>query len=338
MSSCKTNTTAPALLLICSMVALLLCISCNRGNGNGTRHDAQAPDRLTGSAQRTESIPADNAALREAALAAQYGIGRAEDHAEAERDFRRAYENGDNLAGIYLYYLIGTEPGFEDRLEEKTSLAKDCLIDVNRRAGEGEAEAQYLMCLMRLQYIDEEDSRDFIALHLREAADTGNPAAAYLLGELLAAGDLGEADHAAAEQQFQLCIELGCNYGHYGLSRLYGNPDSPLHDLPRSVEQARIAAEAGNHHCMEYLAYCHYTGEGVGQDLALTRDYFRQAAELGNAVCAGKLAAMLIDGEGGDVDLAEARKWLERIHIADYQPFVDEMLAEIDGKQESGKN
>ena len=309
MRSCNIKTSVPALLLIGSIFAMLLCSSCTKGSGDDARHDARDPRSQSGSSQRSETDPADNTALRSAALAAQYGIGRAEDHAEAERDFRRAYDNGDNLAGIYLYYLLGTEPGFEDRLEEKTRLAKDCLIDVNRRAGEGEAEAQYLMCLMRLQYIDEEDSRNFIDSNLRAACEDGNAAACYLLGELLAAGDLGEADHLAAEQQFRRCLELDCNYGHYGLSRLYGNPDSPLHNLPQSIEQARLAAGSGNHHCMEYLAYCHYTGEGAEKDLTRTREYYRQAAELGNAECAGRLAAMLIDGEGGDVDLAEARQW-----------------------------
>ncbi|MCB1220610.1 MAG: sel1 repeat family protein [Planctomycetales bacterium] len=333
------RTLAVVLLLAGLLLAAASCRKAQDGTAQGEARSGQparpAEDGNGESARGPETDPEGNALLRQSALAAQYGILRPEDHSAAQADFRKAYENGDNLAGIYLYYLLGIEPGFEDRLAERTQIAKDCLIDVNRRAKAEEPEAQYLMSLMRLQYIDEEDSRAFIDEQLQAACADGNAAACYLHGELLAAGDLGEADHSAAEQQFEHCVGLGCNYGHYGLSRLYGNPDSPLYDLPQSIEQARIAAAAGNHHCMEYLAFCYYMGEGVEQDLAMTRDYYRQAAELGNAECAGKLAAMMIDGEGGDVDLAGARQWLERIHIADYQPFVDEMLAEIDEKQGS---
>lgn len=330
-----------------TLALLILNCSCQKTSSNTARTGAgqspvvalqipetDSPDNDAPSRQETIANYANTSSLRQTGLAAQYGIKRGIDLKEAEARYREAYEAGDLYAGLYLYYQLTVSPGLEDRHEERMQCLDDCFDAVYTAADSGDAEARYLISLLKLNPQDFPDDQEYVTQALEQSAQSGSASACYLLGERNASTDLGQRNTDQAIYWFERCTELGSSYGVYGLARLYGGEESPLKDPQKAVGYARQAAVSGNGDAMEYLAFAYFSGDGVEQDLAMSRDYFRQAAELGDAEGAGKLASMLIEGEGGAVDLAGARSWLQRIHIEEYQPYVDELLAKIDALEE----
>jgi TPR repeat protein len=81
---------------------------------------------------------------------------------------------------------------------------------------------------------------------------------------------------------------------------------------PRSFEQIKSAAEAGDSSAQYQLGVSYFTGAGTGKDSTEAVKWLRKAADQNNAEAQGLLGHCYAAGEGVPRDAAEAVKWYRK--------------------------
>lgn len=156
----------------------------------------------------------------------------------------------------------------------------------------------------------EKDERAAL-LHLRRAADAGNPQAQDIAGELL-----NEGTHPSESRSKSLQLEMQgivSNYrqGQVDLANVQkltslSKELAAIRDPDAAIDYFKKAITAGLPSASRHLADLLLVGDGVARDLPGARAQYEVAASRGDAIAANVLAAMRETGLGGPVDLPGA--------------------------------
>lgn len=210
----------------------------------------------------------------------------------------RSAQQGDGAAefalGVLALHGYLEPPGVEAACRHfATALGK----------GHGGAKFRVSQCLQR------DDPARSAAL-LREAAASGHPAAAELIGR------------ACLEAKPQ---DAPCAWEHLAAAAAAGRPSARsvlawmlvqgagdrAPDPARAVRLYEQAARAGDVPAHNNIGELYESGRGVPRDPKQAADWYRKAAEKGFAPAQFNLGRLYAEGRGVERDFAEARKWLE---------------------------
>ncbi|MFZ5680117.1 MAG: hypothetical protein EKK35_01300 [Bradyrhizobiaceae bacterium] len=144
---------------------------------------------------------------------------------------------------------------------------------------------------------------------LRNAANRGEPGAAFEIGVRYAEGRGVASDYATAAKWYERASEGGIVPATFRLGTLY---EKGL-GLKKDVETARNlylqAAEKGSAKAMHNLAVLDADGGGAGPNYKSASQWFRKAAERGVADSQFNLGILYARGIGVEQNLAESFKW-----------------------------
>lgn len=145
---------------------------------------------------------------------------------------------------------------------------------------------------------------------LREAADSGHPAAAELAGR--ACLDAKPPQAPCAFERLTMAAAAGRPSAQSLLAWMYAQGVDGKADPARAARLYLQAARAGDAPAQNNAGELYETGRGVKADPKLALDWYRKAAEAGFAPAQYNLGRLYASGSGVPRDFAEARKWLEK--------------------------
>lgn len=163
---------------------------------------------------------------------------------------------------------------------------------------------------------------------LMPLAEAGNPRAQYQLGYMIANGEGGPAERAAAIRWLEAALGQGHNAGWVLLARLYLSGAPEASDIARAAELLQGPAQNGDADALFYLGNLMRsgavdavaaeagtgdgTGDGTGSETAGPDAFtlLRQSAGAGNIDAQFAVAQMYSRGEGVGQDAAQASRWL----------------------------
>ncbi len=144
----------------------------------------------------------------------------------------------------------------------------------------------------------------------RKAAERGDAAAQYMLGDAHAKGQGVARDHAKAVEWWRKAAEQGNADAQWSLGVAYDNGwEEVAQDHAKAVALYRMAAEQGNVRAQWSLGYMYREGRGVAQDHARAVEWWRKAADQGDAAAQYGLGVAYVNGQGVAMDEIEAVEW-----------------------------
>jgi TPR repeat protein len=168
----------------------------------------------------------------------------------------------------------------------------------------------YAGAKFRLSQCLEKDDPARAAALMREAADSGHPAAAELLGRACLEATPPQA--ACAWERLTVAAAAGRPSAQSVLAWMYANGLEGNADPARAAKLYLQAARAGDVSAQNNAGELYETGRGVQPDPKLALDWYRKAAEAGFPAAQFNLGRLYAAGTGAPLDFAEARKWLEK--------------------------
>jgi TPR repeat protein len=159
------------------------------------------------------------------------------------------------------------------------------------------------------QCLEKDDPARATAL-MREAADSGHPVAAELLGRACLEAKPPQAD--CAWDRLTMAAAAGRPSAQSALAWMYAQGVGGKVDPARSARLYLQAARKGNTSAQNNAGELYETGRGVKPDPKLALDWYRKAADAGFAPAQFNLGRLYAAGTGVPRDFAEARKWLEK--------------------------
>ncbi|MBI5427493.1 MAG: sel1 repeat family protein [Nitrospinae bacterium] len=202
--------------------------------------------------------------------------------------------------------------GGEFNMECGGSMCPD-VSDLRKKAGQGDADAQYDLGVM--YNIGRGVNRDYVeaARWFRKAAGQGHAGAQSYLGYLYEHGYEGVTqDNAEAARWYRKAAEQGHADAQYYLGDIYEVGRGVTRDDAESARWHRKAAEQGQVHSQHILGLMYDKGRGVTRDLDEAARWYRKAAEKGDSDAQYSLGMMHRTGMGVQRDLAEAEMWLRK--------------------------
>ena len=192
----------------------------------------------------------------------------------------------------------------------------------------------YAGAKFRLSQCLEKDNPARAAKLMREAADSGHPAAAELLGRACLEAKPPQA--ACAWDRLTVAAAAGRPSAQSVLAWMYAQGLEGKPDPARAARLYLQAARAGDASAQNNAGELYETGRGTKADPKLALDWYRKAAEAGFAAGQFNLGRLYAAGMGTPRDFAEARKWLERAEQGGI-PAARELLNWMEKEQEAGK-
>jgi uncharacterized protein len=119
------------------------------------------------------------------------------------------------------------------------------------------------------------------------------------------------ADQKLAAHYFRLAADKGNVAAAYKLGEIYENGEGLAPDPVQAFSWYMKAAARNDRHGQLKVGWCYQTGIAVAADSAIAAIWYRAAAENGNIWGYHMLAFMLADGEGMEKDVALARRYFE---------------------------
>ena len=156
---------------------------------------------------------------------------------------------------------------------------------------------------------------------LREAADSGHPAAAELLGRACLEAKPPQA--ACAYERLTIAAAAGRPSAQSVLAWMYAQGVGGKADPARAARLYLQAARAGDAPAQNNAGELFETGRGVKPDPKQALDWYRKAAEAGFAPAQFNLGRLYAAGTGVPRDFGEARKWLEQAERGGIAPARD---------------
>jgi len=147
---------------------------------------------------------------------------------------------------------------------------------------------------------------------LNKAAEAGNAAAMYDLGELYYYGQGVPQDYARARAWYQKAAVAGSALAMADLGYLYEHGFGVAQDYAQACTWYQKAAVAGNTDAMYNLGVLYAEGLGVAQDYVWAHDWYQKAADAGNGDAMNNLGMLYANGWGVARDDAQAREWLQK--------------------------
>ena len=150
-----------------------------------------------------------------------------------------------------------------------------------------------------------------VQVTLMDAANRGDAAAQYEVGERHANGDGVTQDMAEAAKWFERSANQGLAAAQYRLATQYEKGRGVKQDDRLAREWYEKAAQGGNVKAMHNLAVIHAEGRGTAQDFKTASGWFAQAADYGLGDSQYNLAILNERGLGIPKNMVEAYKWLD---------------------------
>jgi TPR repeat protein len=151
---------------------------------------------------------------------------------------------------------------------------------------------------------------------LIEDAQSGNPEAEFMIGEIAAAAAGTARSYALAAEWYRLAAAKGFEPANLALALLYlhgaGGDDEPTRVAADPAQAARYlaaAAQSGDAEAQSLLGQLYMEGNGVPKDAALAWRYTLAAANHGIALAQLNAGLIILDRSAAARDLAEAYKW-----------------------------
>ena len=168
----------------------------------------------------------------------------------------------------------------------------------------------YAGAKFRLSQCLEKDEPARAAALMREAADSGHPAAAELLGRACLEATPPQA--ACARERLTVAAAAGRPSAQSALAWMYAQGVGGRSDPVRAARLYLQAARAGDASAQNNAGELYETGRGTQPDPKQALEWYRKAAEAGFAPGQFNLGRLYAAGTGVPRDFAEARKWLEQ--------------------------
>jgi len=187
----------------------------------------------------------------------------------------------------------------------------------------------YLGAKFRLSQCVEKDGPARARTLMREAADSGHPAAAELLGRACLEARPPQAE--CAWERLTLAAASGRPTAQAALAWMYAQGVGGKADPARAARLYVQAARAGDAAAQNNAGELYESGRGVKPDSKLALDWYRKAAEAGFAPAQFNLGRLYAAGTVVPRDFAEARLWLEKAEqggISDARRLLDWMEKE----------
>ena len=127
------------------------------------------------------------------------------------------------------------------------------------------------------------------------------------MGEGVAAFKRG--DYATALREFRLAAEQGNAAAQYNLGQMYRKGQGVPQDYAEAVKWYRRAADQGDAYAQHDLGVMYDKGWGVPQDYAEAMRWYRKAATQGYASAQFNVGRMYYTGRGVLQDYVQAHKW-----------------------------
>ncbi|MBX3509185.1 MAG: SEL1-like repeat protein [Parvibaculum sp.] len=150
-----------------------------------------------------------------------------------------------------------------------------------------------------------------VKVTLMDAANRGDAAAQYEVGERYANGNGVAQDMAEAAKWFERSANQGLAAAQYRLAAQYEKGRGVKQDDRLAREWYEKAAKGGNVKAMHNLAVIHAEGRGTAQDFKTAAGWFAQAADYGLGDSQYNLAILNERGLGIPKNQVEAYKWLD---------------------------
>ena len=196
----------------------------------------------------------------------------------------------------------------------------------------------YAGAKFRLSQCLEKNEPARAAALMREAADSGHPAAAELLGRACLEASPSQAE--CAWERLTVAAAAGRPSAQSVLAWMYAQGVGGRSDPARAARLYLQAARAGDASAQNNAGELYETGRGVKRDPKLALDWYRKAAETGFPAAQFNLGRLYAAGTGAPRDFAEARKWLEKAAQGGIDParqLLDWMEKEETDKQPAGQ-
>lgn len=146
---------------------------------------------------------------------------------------------------------------------------------------------------------------------LMDAANGGDAAAQYEVGDRFATGEGVKQDMAEAAKWFERAANQGLAAAQYRLATQYEKGRGVKQDDRLAREWYEKAAQGGNVKAMHNLAVIHAEGRGTAQDFKTAAGWFTQAADYGLGDSQYNLAILNERGLGIPKNPIDAYKWLD---------------------------
>ena len=117
--------------------------------------------------------------------------------------------------------------------------------------------------------------------------------------------------YKTAYKEFRSAAEQGDPAAQFQLGQMYSGGEGVTRDYQEEVKWYRLSAEQGYPKAMFMLAWNYKFGLGVAQDYKKTIEWFRLAGEHGNAQAMYNIGNMYDYGDGVVKDNKEAKKWYQ---------------------------
>jgi len=168
----------------------------------------------------------------------------------------------------------------------------------------------YAGAKFRLSQCLQKDEPPRAASLLQEAAASGHPAAAELLGRACLEAKPPQA--SCAWEQLTAAAAAGRPSAQSALAWMYAQGVGGKADPARAARLYLQAARAGDATAQNNAGELFETGRGVKADPRQAMDWYRKAAEAGFAPGQFNLGRLHASGAGVPRDFSEARIWLEK--------------------------
>lgn len=163
---------------------------------------------------------------------------------------------------------------------------------------------------------------------LQIAAEAGDSAAQFELGNRYLYGTGVEADDFKAARLFRLAAEQGDNNAQYNLGVMYMQGKGVIADIPQAIDWIHKAADQGDAPAQFTMGTLYANGQGVPQDPLQAHMWFTLAASGGHRAAAANL--VLYQELMSDRQIVEAqrlaRAWIDNFNA---QQVDDENTAAV---------
>ena len=146
----------------------------------------------------------------------------------------------------------------------------------------------------------------------REAAEQGDPAGQYNLGQMYREGLGVRQDDVEAAKWYRKAAEQGVASAENNLAIMYLKGKGVLQDKLEAAKWFRKAAEQGHPEAQFMLGQMYYFGDGLGQEYQNAKVWFEKAAAQGDPRAEFNLGVMYAEGQGVKRNSGERIKWYRK--------------------------
>jgi len=194
----------------------------------------------------------------------------------------------------------------------RVEISLNGLPDLRRRAGEGEAKAQYDSGRIYMLALGVSQDYQQAVKWYERAAEQGLAAAQFMIGILYEQGKGVPRDYTRARAYYRAAAEQGHTTAANNLATLYLHGQGVRRNIGTAVTWYQFSAEHGDATGQCNLGTLYFDGDGVRKNYHEAAHWFLVAVEQGFAPAENKLAFLYFTGQGVVQNYGEAVEWMSR--------------------------